>query len=175
MTDVDAVMARVLSDLDADRTHRVAVNRTDVEVEGLSLGVVVATRGRMLLRITDTTFVVPGPPWEPPDLVIDVGHRGAVRRAGVRVRAVAGGDRAAELADHLSSDTTLAAAVLPLDSTSLRISVVDGHLQAAITLMGASMTRMRVPPTATYVRLHDDQRIALLATARALQACWAPV
>lgn len=174
MTDVDAVVARVLQDLAPEQSERVRVGRADVVVGGRPLSIVVGTRGRMLLRITETTFVIPGPAWaEGTDVEVAVSHAGAVRRTGLRIRPVAGGEAAADLAQRLQADPALVAAAEPLDSTSFRVRVVDGQLEAAIVLMGASMTRMRVPPTATYVKLHDDQRAALLATAAALDALWA--
>lgn len=172
MSDVDAVLRRVLAEMAPDRTRRIAGDRVAVDVDGRSFVVRAATRGRMMLRITDTTFVVTGPAWSDP-LALEVTHAGRLRRTGTRVDVRAGGSRAHALAARLAADETLCAAALPLDFTRFRITAEDGHLTSSITLMGASMTRMRVPPNTSWIRLHDDQREALLATMAALDRAWA--
>ena len=73
---------------------------------------------------------------------------------------------------HLADSATFAAAMLPLDFTTFTIEAVDEQAVARIVLMGASMVRFRIPPSASYTRLHDDQRAALLATAGALHGWW---
>lgn len=177
MTDVDAVLARVVADLAPSSTDRRGVGRVDVEVDGHRLVLDVATRGRLLLRITETTFIIGGPAWDPAvqgPLQLVVGHAGMVRRTRPRVTVDAGGDEARRLAAELAESPTFAAAILPLDFTSFTLEVVDDHVAARIVLMGASMVRFRVPPSASYTRLHEDQRTALLATASALEGCWDP-
>ncbi len=173
MSDVDAVLGRVLAELAPDRHERIAGDRVAVDVGGRSFVVRAVTHGRMLLRITDSTFVVTGPTWDAP-LRLEVTHAGRVRRTGTAVRVLTGGPEAQVLADRLEADADLAAAALPLDFTDFRITADDGHLVSSITLMGASMTRMRVPPNTSWIRLHDDQREALLATMAALERAWAP-
>lgn len=171
MSDADAVLRRVLTDLAPDHAERVAGNRAQVVVGGQPFAVEVATRGRMMLRITEATFVATGPRWSDP-LSMQVTHTGRWRPTGTAVRIRTGDDRARDLADVLSRDPALRDALLPLDFTRFTIKVVAGHLTSTITLMGASMTRMRVPPTSSYVRLHQDQRRSLLATFAALGNCW---
>lgn len=172
MSDVDVVLGRVLAELRPDRAERVAGNRAAVSVAGRDLVVEVRTRGRMMLRITDSTFVVAGPAWADP-LVVEVSHTGRVRRTGTAVAVREGGDGARALARRLAEDPGLRDAALPLDFTRFVVRSVDGHLEAAITLMGASMTRMRIPPNTSWIRLHDDQREALLGTVAALDDVWA--
>lgn len=172
MSDVDAVLGRVLAELRPDRSRRLAGDRAEVDVDGRSFVVRAATRGRMMLRITDTTFVSTGPAWDGP-LLLEVTHAGRLRRTGTAVRVRTGGSRAQALAGRLAADASLRAVALPLDFTRFRITADDGHLVSSITLMGASMTRMRVPPNTSWIRLHDDQRDALLATMAALSDAWA--
>nr|WP_274387960.1 DUF3156 family protein [Salsipaludibacter albus] len=154
---------------------RVAVSRAVVEVDGRPLELHVTTRGRLLLRITETAFVVTGPDRAAAGgrpVQLRVGHTGMARRTGIRVAVENGGEPARRLAARLRGSGDLVAAMLPLDFTDFTVVEEDGRLLARIVLMGASMTRMRVPPTTTYVRLHDDQRDALLATVDALDACF---
>lgn len=175
MTDVDAVLARVVADLNPSTTDRRALGRMVVEVDGHPLVLDVATRGRLLLRITETTFTIPGPPWNPDargPLRLEVGHAGMVKRRGPRITVQAGGDEARRLAAALADSATFAAAMLPLDFTTFTIEAVHDQAVARIVLMGASMVRFRIPPSASYTRLHDDQRKALLATAGALHGWW---
>lgn len=172
MSDVDAVLRRVLAELAPDHAERVAGNRARVAVDGREFAVEVVTRGKMMLRITDSTFVATGPAWPGP-LVLEVSHTGRLRRTGTAVRVRTGGVRGQALADRLVADPGLRAAALPLDFTRFEVRSVDGVLASSITLMGASMTRMRVPPNTSWIRLHDDQRRALLATIAALDDVWA--
>lgn len=175
MSDVDAVLARVLADLAPDRAERRAVGRTRVAVGGRRFELCVATRGRLLLRITETTFVVPGPEWDVDvrgPVSLRVGHHGMVRPTGTRVAVRAGDEAAHALAGRLRDSTSLAAATLPLDFTDFAIAQQAGRLEARLVLMGGSMTRFRIPPTSSYTRLHDDQRTALLATIAALDDNW---
>lgn len=172
MTDLDVVLARVLDDLDGDEVQRTAVGRAEVVVEGRPIEVRVATRGRLLLRITEATFVLPGP--DCGEVVqVTVRHTGMVRRTGLDATVVEGGAVASRLAAAVVDSRRLERAARPLDFTRF-VVVGDGRrLRAHLTLMGASMTRMRLPPTTNYVRLHDDQRTALFAVADALDDAWA--
>lgn len=172
MTDLDVVLARVLDDLDGDEVQRTAVGRAEVVVEGHPVEVQVATRGRLLLRITEATFVLAGPDCDE-ILEVVVRHTGMVRRTGLDAKVVEGGTVAGRLAAAVADSRRLERAAQPLDFTRF-VVVGDGRrLRAHLTLMGASMTRMRLPPTTNYVRLHEDQRAALLAVADALDDAWA--
>lgn len=173
MSDVDTVLRRVIADLALADVDRVAGNRALATVGDQVIEVRVATRGRMLLWVTETTFATTGPAWSGPgDVEVEVGHTGAIRRTGIRARATTGGAAASRLAAAVAADADLAAAMLPLDATRFTVTTADGHLRTEIVLMGASMTRMRLPPTAQVIGLHDDQRDALLATVDALVTCW---
>ncbi len=172
MSDVDAVLRRVVAELRPDRSTRVAGDRVAVEVDGQSFAVRAATRGRMMLRITDSTFVATGPAWPDP-LALEATHSGRLHRTGMAMKVRTGNASAHAMAEHLAADPALRDAALPLDFTRFGITAEDGHLTSSITLMGASMTRMRVPPNTSWIRLHDDQRDALLATMAALDRAWA--
>lgn len=106
-------------------------------------------------------------------------HTGQLRRTGltVTVRPTGRGRRrsgappppaVAALRDRLLAGGELEAASLPLDFTRFEVAVVDGRWRATLELMGASHVRTTLPPSARYVRLHPDQRDALLATVAVL-------
>lgn len=164
MSDHHLVLRRVIADLAPDRVQRLGDARARVRTDGTVLDLRVATAGRALLRVTTTTFAHVGPAWEGPDLQVELGHTGAVRRTGIRARARVGGADADALARELGTDPGLASAVLPLDSTSFTIRTRRGHLVTEVVLMGASMTRLRLPPTASVIGVHGDQRDALLGS-----------
>jgi hypothetical protein len=105
-------------------------------------------------------------------------HTGQVRRTGLTavVRPVGRRRRwsgevppaVGAMWDRLLADGELERASLPLDFTHLEVAVVDGAWQATLELMGASHVRTTLPPSSRYVRLHPDQRDALLATVAVL-------
>jgi hypothetical protein len=107
-------------------------------------------------------------------------HTGQVRRTGLTavVRPVGRRRRwsreappaVAAVRDRLLADGELERASLPLDFTHFEVAVVDGAWRATLELMGASHVRTTLPPSSRYVRLHPDQRDALLATVAVLHA-----
>jgi hypothetical protein len=167
VSDVDVVLSRVLDDLAPEAAARTGGATAEVTVDGQPLQVRVGTRGRTLLRVTETTFVVRGRRFGG-DLHLVVRQRGAIRPQGITVVVRQGGEPARRLADEFTRYDGLERALRALDYTSFDVVSCDGCLEARITLMGAAMTRMRVPPTAAYTRLHEDQRAALLATVQEL-------
>jgi hypothetical protein len=107
-------------------------------------------------------------------------HTGQVRRTGLTavVRPVGRRRRwsgetpppVAAMRDRLLADGELERVSLPLDFTHFEVAVVDGAWRATLELMGASHIRTTLPPSSRYVRLHPDQRDALLATVAVLHA-----
>jgi hypothetical protein len=107
-------------------------------------------------------------------------HTGQLRRTGLTatIRSAGRGRRwsgvvppaVAAVRDRLLADGALEAASLTLDFTRFEVAVVDGRWRATLELMGASHVRTTLPPSARYVRLHPDQRDALLATVAVLHA-----
>lgn len=179
----------------ADLIAHVAADLTGCEVERGATGTAVVTPAdgtaafqlsvrserRRLLHLQTLLVHVDGPssPAEAAAKLV-FHHTGQVRRTGLAasVRPVGRGRRwsgavppeVATVRDRLLVDGALEAASLPLDFTSFEVAVVDGAWRATLELMGASHVRTTLPPSARYVRLHPDQRDALLATVAVLHA-----
>lgn len=95
-------------------------------------------------------------------------HTGRIKREGVTFDLIAGNSAAADLGRALESDAAFTAAVLPLDFTRFDVELSAGHCVATVELMGASFVSLALPPMRSYVRLHPDQRQALVASLSAL-------
>lgn len=95
-------------------------------------------------------------------------HRGRLRRQGVEVEVLRGGEEERSLARAVESDLAFAAAALPLDFTRFLLERSGGEWTAAVELMGATYVSLALPPMRNYVRLYPDQREALLAVFDAL-------
>jgi hypothetical protein len=167
VSDVEVVLSRVLDDLAPEAAVRTGGATADVTVDGQAMQIRVATRGSTLLRVTEATFVVRGHRFDD-DLHLTVRQRGVLRPQGLAVVVRRGGEPARRLAGELTRQGELERALRSLDYTSVDVVGCDDRVEARLTLMGAAMTRMRVPPTVAYTRLHADQRAALLATVQAL-------
>jgi hypothetical protein len=146
----------------------------------------VRSERRRLLHLQTLLVHVDGPPLEgDPSAARDVAlsklvfhHTGQLRRTGLtavvrpagRGRLRSGGfpPVLAGMRDRLLAEGELEAASLPLDFTRFEVTVVDGRWRVTLELMGASHVRTTLPPSARYVRLHPDQRDALLATVAVL-------
>jgi hypothetical protein len=95
-------------------------------------------------------------------------HTGRIKREGVTVLVVAGDSAAVDLARALESDAAFTAAILPLDFTRFDVELSASQCVATVELMGASFVSLALPPMRSYVRLHSDQRLALVASLSAL-------
>ncbi len=179
----------------ADLIAHVTADLTGCEVERAAPGTAVVTpragtppfrltvrsERRRLLHLQTLLVHVDGPSspaGQPAKLVFH--HTGQVRRTGLAasVRPAGRGRRwsgevppeVVTVRDRLLADGALEAASLTLDFTSFEVAVVDGAWRVTLELMGASHVRTTLPPSARYVRLHPDQRDALLATVAVLHA-----
>jgi hypothetical protein len=110
--------------------------------------------------------VVEGAPG--PSAHLRVRHTGALKRQGIEVVALAGGEDAERLAAQLEGDGSFTAAGLILDFTEFDAVRSDGEWSVAVELMGASFVTLALPPMRSYVRLHPDQRDALLTALAAV-------
>jgi hypothetical protein len=146
----------------------------------------VRSERRRLLHLQTLLVHIDGPRGDPPvegtaacaRLVFH--HTGQVRRTGLTAAVRPVGRRrrwsgdvppaVAAIRDRLLADGELERVSLPLDFTHFEVAVVDGAWRAALELMGASHVRTTLPPSSRYVRLHPDQRDALLATVAVLHA-----
>lgn len=100
---------------------------------------------------------VPDPFGAPVEL--EVRHTGRRTRTGVEIRGSQGG-----LSSSLADDERFVRASIPLDFKRFDL-VSDGEvLTASVELMGAAYVSIAFPPMRSYVRLHPDQRDALIAT-----------
>lgn len=109
---------------------------------------------------------VPAPGLGPARLTVR--HRGRLRREGVDVVVAAGTTEAVALAEALSSDPEFAVAALALDFTRFDVKLDGEVCVATVELMGASLVSIAFPPIRSYVRLHEDQREALIGSLTAL-------
>jgi hypothetical protein len=111
--------------------------------------------------------VVPARDWGPGRA--SVIHTGRLRRQGIEVRDEYGSDEAAELVETLGNDAEFVRSATQLDFTRFELSL-DGEVCIAdVELMGASLVAIAFPPIRSYVRLHRDQREALIGTLTALE------
>lgn len=95
-----------------------------------------------------------------------VRQTGMLRRGEVVVEVVAGSEEAGALADRLSSDPELTSAVGVLDFTRFELVFEDGRCTTTVELVGGSMVAIALPPIRSYIRLHPDQRHALIRCLR---------
>ena len=105
--------------------------------------------------------------WEPARL--RVGQTGRLQRRGARVEVVEGSDEAASLAAALTSDAEFAVAAMALDFTRFDLEFDGERCATTVELIGASFVSIALPPIRSYVRLHPDQRVALIGCLAALQ------
>lgn len=104
--------------------------------------------------------------WGPAHLRVH--HTGGLRRQGPEVRAEKGSEEATRLAGDLSSDADFAMAALSLDFTRFDIDLDGERCVATVELMGATLVSIAFPPIRSYVRLHRDQKDALVGSLTAL-------
>jgi hypothetical protein len=95
-------------------------------------------------------------------------HTGRLKRDGVKVDVLEGGDAIRALADAIESDAAFVTAVLPLDFTRFEMRCASGEWTSSVELMGASFVSMALPPMRSYVHLHADQRESLVDSLAAL-------
>jgi Protein of unknown function (DUF3156) len=112
-------------------------------------------------------FIILSPADPAPPMRLEVRHTGKLKRSGVAVRPVTGGERAAAAATALAGDRAFRAAVFPLDFTFFEVEGGDQGWAATIELMGATYVSIALPPMRNYVHLYPDQRDALLSTVAA--------
>ena len=94
-------------------------------------------------------------------------HTGRMRRDGVKVIAE-GSESVRALATAIEGDSPFVTAVLPLDFTRFEVRPESGQWVAMVELMGASFVSLALPPMRSYIRLHPDQRAALVDSFAAL-------
>ncbi len=89
-------------------------------------------------------------------------HTGNLKRTGVEVVLDSGADGDREVVTRTMAAPAVAAPALTLDFTSFDIERSDGVWTVVVELMGASFVSLAMPPMRSYVRLHPDQREALV-------------
>ena len=98
-----------------------------------------------------------------------VHHTGRLKRQGIDVRVEEGSEEATKLASTLSSDAEFGDSASLLDFTRFDIDLDGERCVATVEVMGASFVSIAFPPIRSYVRLHDDQREALVGCLSALE------
>lgn len=148
------------------RRDGAAVFVPDSEGPVLEVGVRVERRFLGRTEIARFQTVTPAPGWGPGRLTVR--HTGRLSREGVDVRVEEGSEAAEGLADTLRDDPELAASAVRLDFTRFDIDLDGESCRVTVELMGGSLVSIALPPIRSYVRLHDDQREALLASLQAV-------
>lgn len=97
-------------------------------------------------------------------------HTGRLRRKGVAVEVAAGDQSTRALATVIGADQAFIKPVMALDFTRFDVARSDGEWLVTVELMGASFVSLALPPMRSYVRLHGDQRRALVDGLTALSA-----
>lgn len=136
---------------------------------GPVLEVGVRVEKRFLGRTEVARFRTRGPATGSAPARLTIRHSGRLRREGVTVVVEEGSPDAVELADAVSSDLEFAAAALALDFTRFDVELDGEVCVATVELMGGSLVSIAFPPIRSYVRLHVDQREALIGSLSALQ------
>ncbi len=116
-----------------------------------------------IAQFLHTVDVEPGEPAR-----LRVGHSGRLKRQGVEVVVVAGDGDVERLATRISNDEAFTGPGLALDFTKFEMERSPRQWTVTVELMGASFVSLALPPMRSYVRLHEDQREALLAALKAL-------
>jgi hypothetical protein len=107
-------------------------------------------------------FQSSAPATSPGPAHLRIRHTGRLKRDGVEVTVTDGDESVRALARAIEADVPFVAAVLPLDFTRFEIRRRDRGWLCTVELMGASYVSLALPPMRTYVRLHTDQREALV-------------
>lgn len=101
---------------------------------------------------------------------LSIRHTGKLSRQGVEVEVSSGDESTRRLAKGLGEDDAFTSSAMNLDFTRFEV-VRDGRRwSSTVELMGASYVSLALPPMRSYVRLHADQRQALVETLTALDA-----
>jgi hypothetical protein len=101
---------------------------------------------------------------------LSIRHTGKLRRQGVGVEVSIGDESTRLLAKSIGDDHAFTSAAMNLDFTRFELARVDRQWSSTVELMGASYVSLALPPMRSYVRLHADQRQALVETLTALDA-----
>ena len=101
---------------------------------------------------------------------LSIRHTGNLRRQGVEVEVSTGDESIRRLAEGIGEDGGFKSAVMNLDFTRFEVVRSDRRWSSTVELMGASYVSLALPPMRSYVRLHADQRQALVETLTALNA-----
>lgn len=100
---------------------------------------------------------------------LSVTQTGRFRRQGIALQVAEGTESTARFAGTLRVDPEFAESATRLDFTRFDIDLDGENCIATIELMGGSLVSIAFPPIRSYVRLHEDQREALMASLVALE------
>jgi hypothetical protein len=107
-------------------------------------------------------FEVRAPAGDTSPARLQILHTGRFKRGGVMVTVTEGDEPVRSLAAQIEQDGAFVNAVTPLDFTRFDVRRGKGEWVATVELMGASFVSLALPPMRSYVRLHSDQRMALV-------------
>ncbi|WP_293764717.1 DUF3156 family protein [uncultured Aquitalea sp.] len=164
-----ATLRRLRLELRGVACEEVSGTRLDCRTDdGLAFTVCERTEAVFLAHTVCCEFRLPLPLACAGEGRIVIRHRGMLRREGLICQAQ-GADMGelAALARRLQQDHALQEALLPLDFRCCELRVEDGCWQLCIEHFAASEVVTSLPPMRRYLRLLDEQRLALLAAFRA--------
>jgi hypothetical protein len=170
---------RLLGLIAADLPDHSPIGKADgltvfVAVDGTELVVGSRVKKRFLGRTETAVFQASThAPGRGPAL-LQVRQTGVLRRRAVETRVSAGEADAARIAATIAGDQSFQSAAARLDFRRFEIELDRDACTATIELVGASMVAIALPPIRSYVRLHADQRSALLDSLHALRRVVAP-
>ncbi|MCI0425547.1 MAG: DUF3156 family protein [Actinobacteria bacterium] len=136
---------------------------------GPSLHVDARVERRFLGRTEIARFTIETSAPFPEPARLGIHHTGARHRIGLEARVRQGGESTERLARVIETDDVLVSAALPLDFTHFDVTHDGASWRTTVELMGAALVAMAFPPMRSYVRLHADQREALLETFKELE------
>nr|MDP9495756.1 DUF3156 family protein [Actinomycetota bacterium] len=84
------------------------------------------------------------------------------------VEVSSGDETIRRLAEKIATAESFTSAAMVLDFTRFDVDRADGEWTTTVELMGASYVSLALPPMRSYVRLHADQRQALVESLTAL-------
>ncbi len=101
---------------------------------------------------------------------LEIRHRGRLKREGVTIDVRSGDESAHKVAEVIGGNPGFVAAAMRLDFTQFTVALEEGEWVVTVELMGASFVSLALPPMRSYIRLHVDQREALIASITALSS-----
>ncbi|MHC6225606.1 DUF3156 family protein [Pseudomonas sp. X10] len=165
-------LQRLRRNLGLERFHMLDAARAELvfEAGGRTIQVSERTEAQLLMHLVMTEFQLTVPARQQGRVRFEVRHTGALKRNGLAC-AYRGGDRALfeQVTARLLQDSTLQAALMPLDFKRLLVECRDAQWQVTLEHIGGSEVVNRVPSFRRYIALSAGQRVSLQRSLAALE------